>query len=550
MNNNIRNDFPYPIAKVYLKAINAEEPIEKFTMTGYLFEITLKYASAISIAQYLKSIQRDETINKILSGINRPSLGKWAEFFRETLKYNLNNNDSLLSGNYFKKSSEYKKMILAVNKMNEQLNPEKPQIVSTLSPEYFSNTFVSYRNKTKGHGAIQKADCQKINDILLDGVEEYILSFEEFVKYIPVYISKIELGKGEYYDFSLQRLNGTDIVRSTSSTPTKEKSISKGHICLSIKSENGLLPILSLHPIFIFIEDKEEIYVLNEGESSKIEYLCYHRGGKDSIYSPDELKEDFIEKFGDIIKVDSSKFKSAPQTIDQTQRRDTFTYEEKKGFPLKIVLGSSLVFILISIIIYFIVIKNDTATSNRKNTERPYRERVSTHDGNSTVSGTTKTDTVVITRIEKVTQIEVQKPETVKKEEKSQQITKIEENPRKEEDNVDNRRNPGRASDRERVSDVYEVDFDSPPTTRDKPETFIDYKNLKMEPTFEGSVQLYAYIDEKGRVEKTEIITGIDSRFDREASRAVMRLIYRPATKNSKAVKSKIILSVPFKGKE
>jgi hypothetical protein len=252
MNNTIRNDFPYPIAKVYLKTINAEEPIEKFTMIGYLFEISLKYAAAISIAQYLKSIPRDETINRILSGINRPSLGKWAEFLRETLKYNLNNNDSLLNGNYFKKSIDYKKMILAVNRMSEQLNPEKPQVVSTLSPEYFSNTFVSYRNKTKGHGAIQKADCQKINDILLAAVEEYIISFEEFVKYTPVYISKIEIGKGENYDFTLQKLNGIAIVRSSSSTPTKEKSIGKGHICLSAESENGLLPILSLHPIFFF----------------------------------------------------------------------------------------------------------------------------------------------------------------------------------------------------------------------------------------------------------------------------------------------------------
>jgi large-conductance mechanosensitive channel len=511
MNNNIRNDFPYPIAKVYLKTINAEEPIEKFTMIGYLFEITLKYASAISIAQYLKSTQRDETINRILSGINRPSLGKWAEFLRETLKYNLNNNDSLLSGNYFKKSTDHKKMILATNKISEQLNQEKPQTVSTLSPEYFSNTFVSYRNKTKGHGAIQKADCQKINDILFDAVEEYILSFVEFVKYTPVYISKIEIGKGEYYDFTLQKLNGTDIVRSSASTLEKEKSISKGHICLSVKSDNGLLPILSLHPIFIFIEDKEEIYVLNEGESSRMEYLCYHRGGKDAIYSPDELKEDFIEKFGDVIKLDSSKFKGTPQDINQTQKRDDFSYEEKKAIPLKVVLGSSVAFILLAIIIYFVVIKSDTST-----------DKV-----------TTKTDTVVITRSRRPAQTESQQPAT----------TKIEEKPQQE-----NNRNNERQSGRERVSNIYEVDFDSPPTTRDKPEKYIDYQNLRIEPTLEGSVQLYAYIDDKGRVDKTEIITGINSRIDREASRATMRLIYKPAIKNGKKKKKKIVVSVPFKG--
>ena len=505
MNNNIRNNFPYPIAKVYLKTINAEEPIEKFTIIGYLFEITLKYASAISIAQYLKSAQRDETINKILSGINRPSLGKWAEFLREILKYNLNNNDSLLSGNYFKKNSDYKKMILAVNKMNEQLNHEKLQVVSTVSPEFFSNTFVTYRNKTKGHGAIQKADCQKINDILLDGVEEYILSFEEFVTYTPVYISKIEIGKGEYYDFSLQKLNGTDIVRSSFSSPTKEKSISKGHICLSAKSENGLLPVLSLHPIFIFIEDKEEIYVLNEGESSKIEYLCYHRGGKDAVYSPDELKEDFIEKFGDVIKFDSSKFKGSSQDINQPQRKDTFSYEGKKSASLKVVLGSSIALILIAIIIYFVVIKNDGSIDGSA-TEHSRRQNQfeSSHRHATT---------------------EVEKPSQRK-----------------------NNRNHEKG--RERESNEGRVSFDSPPITRDKPENYINYQQLKLEPGFQGIVELLVFIDDKGRVDKTEIIKGINPRVDREASRATMRLIYRPATKNGNPVKSKITVSVPFKGSE
>jgi len=141
MNNSIRNDFPYPIAKVYLKTINAEEPIEKFTMIGYLFEITLKYAAAISISEYLSGSKRDDTINRILSGINRPSLGKWAEFLRETLKFNKANGTSILSDGYFKRNADYKKMVLAVNKMNEHLNPEKPQVVTTVSPEFFYKHF-------------------------------------------------------------------------------------------------------------------------------------------------------------------------------------------------------------------------------------------------------------------------------------------------------------------------------------------------------------------------------------------------------------------------
>lgn len=520
MNNSIRNDFPYPIAKVYLKTINAEEPIEKFTMIGYLFEITLKYASAISISEYLNSSIRDDTINKILSGINRPSLGKWAEFLRETLKFNKTNGKSLLGDNYFKRNAEYKKMVSAVNKMNEQLNPDKPQIVSTVSPEFFTNTFVSFRNKTKGHGAIQKNDCMKINDTLLEGVEEYILSFEEFVKYTPAYINKIELGKGDEYLFSLQKLSGTDIVRASFSTEERLKSIGKGHICLCEKSESGLKPILSLHPIFIFIEDKEEVYVLNESESSRLEYLCYHKGGKDAIYSPDELKEDFIEKFGDIIKVDGLKSKPIEQKPYSNDVKEIVETKEKKAFPFVAVVGSSLGFIIILVVVYFIFINNK-------------KDNIKTE---------------LIDKTDTINKVEIGKAviDTIKEEILNEKVSS------KKEDSKPITTKPIQEEKRgtkEISSNTYEEHPDTPPKSNDRVEEYIDYSNLRMAETFQGSVRLKAFINEKGRVEKTEILSGIDSRFDNAASEAVKKLQFTPATKNSKNVKSTLIISVPFKGK-
>lgn len=517
MNNTIRNDFPYPIAKVYLKTINAEEPIEKFTMIGYLFEITLKYASAISISEYLSGTARDETINRILSGINRPSLGKWAEFFRETLKFNRANGKTVFGDNYFKRNADLKKMVMAVNKMNEQLNPEKPQVVSTLSPEFFTNTFVNYRNKTKGHGAIQKSDCQKINDILLEGIEEYILSFEEFVKFIPAYISKIEVGKGEEFIFTLQKLSGTDMVRASFSTEEKLKSIGKGHICLCERTESGLKPVLSLHPIFIFIEDKEEVYVLNESETSRMEYLCYHKGGKDAIYSPDELKEDFIEKFGDIIKIDTGKPR-APEIKTVVQEPVYTQKTEEKKFPMLAVVGSSAGFILILVVVYLMLLKDNGKTNN-----------------NQPAESLGKTDSNTIVKEDKPAPQKKETPaETSKGDLKTQpdKKTTADEKPAKE----------------KAVEDIYYDRPDSPPVAIGKPDDYLDYSELRMAPTFQGSVRLKAYVNEIGKIDKTEILSGIDSRFDNAASKAVKQLKFTPATKGGKNVKSVIIISVPFKG--
>lgn len=512
MNNTIRNDYPYPIAKVYLKTINAEEPIEKFTMIGYLFEIALKYASAISISEYLSNAPRDETINKILSGINRPSLGKWAEFLRETLKFNRNSGKTLFSDNYFKRNAEFKKMVLAVNKMNEHLNPDKPQVVSTLSPEFFTNTFVSYRNKTKGHGAIQKADCQKINDILLEGIEEYILSFEEFIKFTPAYISKIEVGKGEEFIFTLQKLNGTDMVRTSFSTSEKNKSIGKGHICLCERTESGLKPVLSLHPIFIFIEDKEEVYVLNESETSRMEYLCYHKGGKDAIYSPDELKEDFAEKFGDIVKMDPSKQKSVEPKTYTPPTEYSQPKEEKKGIPFIAVVGTSVGFILILVVAYFLLLKDK---------------------GNTGQTLPVKTDSAAV----------IKTPAADKQQGTNEKAITKPENKPAEAKNIQTKSEPA-----EPVADTYIERPDTPPIAITKPEESINYTDLKMAPTFQGSVRLKAYVNENGKVDKTDILSGIDKRFDNAASNAVKQMKFTPATKTGKKVKSIIVISVPFKG--
>ncbi len=523
MNNTIRNDFPYPIAKVYLKTINAEEPIEKFTMIGYLFEIALKYASAISISEYLTGVERDETINRILSGISRPSLGKWAEFLRETVKFNRNSGKFIFSDGYFKRSADFKKMVLAVNKMNEHLNPDKPQVVSTLSPEFFTNTFVSYRNKTKGHGAIQKADCQKINDILLEGVEEYILSFEEFVKYIPAYISKIEVGKGEEFIFTLQKLSGTDMVRSSFSTEEKLKSIGKGHICLCQPTETGLKPVLSLHPILIFIEDKEEVYVLNESETSRMEYLCYHKGGKDAIYSPDELKEDFAEKFGDIIKIDVTKPKPA-ETRQYTPPADYATApvkETKKGLPLVAVLTTSIGFVVILIAAYFLLLKGNSNVESAKNE--------------------------IISKDSAVLSVKQDKPAVTGETPGAKSQTTDKQAPagnKKENDKA------GAAENNPEGKDVYVDRPDTPPTANGKPEDFIDYSGIRMAATFQGSVRVKAYINESGKVDKTEILSGIDSRFDNAALKAVKQMKFTPAAKGGKKVKSSLVISVPFKGQK
>jgi hypothetical protein len=518
MNTNIRNDFPYPIAKVYLRAMNAEEPVEKFTILGYLFEIALKYAASISISEYLNFQDKDSTINKILSGISRPSLGKWAEFLRETLKFNLAQNHSVLSEDYFKKKPDYKKMVIAVNTINEQLNPQKANAISTISPESFVNTVIQFRNKTKGHGAIQKADCQRINDILFEGLEEFILSFKEFVDFPPAFISKIEYDKHNVFNFSLLKLSGTDLIRTSYSTSTMNNSLRSGSVCICQNTNEGLQPIINLHPLFILIEDREEVYVLNESESAKMEYLCYHRGGKDAIYSPDELKEDFAQRFGEIFNQDNSKIKPK---IETEKKAESYTdkRDKKKGVPLIPILGA-LFFLIVVLVAVYLIFFNKPADTNTAQIQ-------------STGSDTT---------------LSVKKPDTVIRENNTS-ITSNKSPEISEQQNNKKEKNEKDINNAQAAPTTYFEDVDIKAAPSANAEDFLDYTGLKMSPEFKGNVRIKAFINESGIVDKTETLgSGIDQRFNSAAENAVKKIKFSPAIKNGNRVKSISIITVLFQG--
>jgi TonB family protein len=423
-------------------------------------------------------------------------------------------------------------MTLAINKITEQLNPDKPSNITTVSPEFFTNTFIQYRNKTKGHGAIQKADCQKINDILLEGLEEYIISFGIFDKFSPAYISKIELDKYGKYNFSLQRLSGTDLIRAAYSTTTVDSSIRAGNICLCEPTEEGLKPLLSLHPLFIFIEDREEVYVLNEGEMSRMEYLCYHRGGKDAIYSPDELKEDFNARFGDIIGIDSVKIKAQPKIVETSPSfTDTLSWKkEKKRLPLIPIFGVSGFFIVLLIIAYFVFFKESNQQKTNVTSSDIQNQQTTLKQDSLKLSqqpGISKGETAK----EKST---IETPADIKKQ-KEQSIEKI--------SGVKTNK------DLSETPPTYITDPDINAVPKGRAEDNLDYTNLKMSPNFKGLVRIKAFINENGTVDKAETTGGgIDPRFNSAAENAVKKLSFTPATKGGKKVKSIFMINVTFQG--
>lgn len=102
------------------------------------------------------------------------------------------------------------------------------------------------------------------------------------------------------------------------------------------------------------------------------------------------------------------------------------------------------------------------------------------------------------------------------------------------------------------VSMTYYDEVDVPPKVvggEKKVYDYIDYTNLKMEAGFLGTVSVKAYVNEKGGVDKTEIVRGIDARFDNASVNAVRQLRFVPAKRSGNAVKSKTTITIQFQGK-
>jgi TonB family protein len=79
---------------------------------------------------------------------------------------------------------------------------------------------------------------------------------------------------------------------------------------------------------------------------------------------------------------------------------------------------------------------------------------------------------------------------------------------------------------------------------------------LKVDPAYppelmrdrvEGTVVLYAVIHSDGHVDDVRVLSGVDSRLDRNAIRALSKWHFRPATKNGRAVALEAVVQIPFR---
>jgi len=295
--------YPYPIALTYHNADNVREVMIAHDQRLRLFEVTLKYLASTAIAQYVRQAGDDEKVNRVLRGLSRPSLGQWNGFLREVLAYydRTGQRDALFISEmyeaYFQKSRERPALCRTYNALRNFLRGRNDSHATSLSLRQFFDLVINYRNKTVGHGALTRAQCEPLIDPLFEGLEEMLGQLAFLRDHRLVYIEDVRLRRGKYAHEMISFMGSTPPTRMKNAYVAQEPAAYKTEEQLYLCRRDKDVPHLSLHPLVIAWQG--DVLFLNESALERdIEYLSYQTG---QVKRPDRLVEDFHEVFSGIL---------------------------------------------------------------------------------------------------------------------------------------------------------------------------------------------------------------------------------------------------------
>ena len=295
--------YPFPIAVAYLNADNAREAIAGHDQRLRLFEVTLKCLSSIAIAQYLKDRLEDPNVKQVLRGLARPSLGQWNGFLREILNAyrRANRLDQMfvpeLFDAYHKKRQDRPAIVQAYNEIVNVLDERADSATTSVALRQFCDAMINYRNKTVGHGVLNQYQCERMNDVLFNALEEMLGQLSFLQEHRLVYIEDVRVRRGSYTHEMMSFMGSTPPARMKAAYVTEDQNEYRVEEQLYLCARNENTPVLSLHPLVIAWQG--DILFLNESERERgIEYLSYTTG---QIKKPDRLLEDFKEILGFVL---------------------------------------------------------------------------------------------------------------------------------------------------------------------------------------------------------------------------------------------------------
>jgi hypothetical protein len=316
---NIRLNYPLPIAKLYTDVQLESDPRLQFRKLVDLFEGTVRHLALIGLAGYIHYQLIDSNVERIRPGLEKPSLGHWVNLLKALAPLVEPHSIHLLgsNSNQIHKSDAIADFVSVGAQILSDTGKSKK-----VKLHHFLDTLVECRNKKIGHGNISKLQAKQVVHPLELALLQWFEELPILQQQTLVYIAHVEW-QSPYFIYRGINLNTGDSQLSFN-IETKEP-IDRHYVYLYNRDNHSFLP---LHPFFLFNDDIRLLYVYHElSKQQQFLLRCPYEvaGGDEPIYL--NLDKTVIVGSGFIEEIIESR---APTTIEEESVTATLPIIEKK----------------------------------------------------------------------------------------------------------------------------------------------------------------------------------------------------------------------------
>ena len=305
MSADLLSKLPLPLARVYLRALNARSPADRHMNAYYLMEAYIKTAVAVWGQSYVKGAAGDPRVDESLAALGMPSTGQWVGLLRELVGFfGRQEGPSAhplkpLSATFSERAPDWVKSMALARAISEK-DGVKLGFGAKMSPCDLFDILPAYRNKNLGHGAVALESVQeRFGALLLEAAEELLDRADPMAGHEMVYVEeKRDLGGGSTRVDRLGMM-GAMPMRMQSLTGPADVMVDweAGGLYASMQNE----PPLHLNPLMhaTYEDEQAEVFYLNKSlRGGAVEYLNYSTGKVAKVQGVEGDLKRFLEWAG------------------------------------------------------------------------------------------------------------------------------------------------------------------------------------------------------------------------------------------------------------
>jgi hypothetical protein len=298
MTEEFRQDYlvrlPLPLAQVYNRACDEEDPRGRHDNAFYLFEALVKLMAAPLVMAYLHEVdqggQRVNGIDQRLEELARPALGHWMGMVRELARHFGTRAEAAshplghLWGQLTRRHRDQPGLLGLYQRIKNGPDGARASDQSCTVLQVLE-ALVQYRNAVLGHGGARYAAFyRRMSTSLLPAANE-VLAEAILTPLGPpgtrlVYLTALQVVAAGTIEVGLRELVGMQGQRGTPMRVRWEEAHTLEPHCIAVLWPGQPLP-LRLDPLLVYRQDGPvaEVLFLNENpDTRRVEYLSYTRG--------------------------------------------------------------------------------------------------------------------------------------------------------------------------------------------------------------------------------------------------------------------------------